>query len=54
MKNVWQIVLLTVALAGVAAANDAPVAPEISAGSAVSAIGLVAGGMLILRARRKQ
>jgi hypothetical protein len=53
MKNFLQIALLTVALAGVAAASDHPTVPEIGAGSAAGAVGLVAGVLLVMRARRK-
>jgi membrane associated rhomboid family serine protease len=55
MKNVLQIVLLTLALAGAAAASWGPPAtPEISAGGGASAIGLIAGVMLVMRSRRKK
>ena len=54
MKNLILIVVLIVALAGAAAANDLVAAvPEIGAGSAVSAVGLVAGVLLVMRSRRK-
>jgi hypothetical protein len=57
MKKITQIVLLTVALAGFAAANDRPLAPtvpEIDASTAVTAVGLLAGGLLVVRAWRKK
>jgi len=55
MKTVLQIALLTMALAGIAAATDAPVpTPEISGGSAVSAVGLLGGVLLVMRSRRKK
>jgi hypothetical protein len=55
MKTVLQIALLTMALAGIAAANDIVVAtPEISGGSAVSALGLLGGVLLVMRSRRKK
>ena len=42
------------ALAGIAAANDTVIAaPEINGGSAVSAAGLLAGVLLVVRSRRK-
>lgn len=53
MKNILQIGLLIAALAGVASAVTPPAAPEISAGSAVSAVGLLAGMLLVVRSRRK-
>ncbi len=54
MKKAIQVVLLTVALAGLAAANDYPTVPEIGAGSAASALGLLAGALIVIRARRKK
>jgi hypothetical protein len=55
MKTVLKIALLTLVVAGIAGASDpTPVAPEIGAGSAVSAIGLLAGGLFVMRARRKK
>jgi len=54
MKKLLQFVLLTAALAGIAAAGDGvPRAPEIGAGAAAGAVALLAGGLLVLRARRK-
>ena len=54
MKKVLQFLLLTVALAGIAAAGDnVPRAPEIDAGAAAGAVALIAGGLLVLRSRRK-
>ena len=55
MRTVLQIALLTLALAGAAAASWAPVAaPEVSAGSGASAVGLIAGLLLVVRSRRKK
>jgi hypothetical protein len=54
MRNVLQIVLLILAVAGIAAANDFPTTvPEIDATGVVTAVGLLAGGLLVMRARRK-
>jgi hypothetical protein len=53
MKTILQIVLLTVAVAGFASAWT-PAVPEISGNGLVSAVGLVAGGMLVFRASRKK
>lgn len=47
------LVLLFVGLAAAALAQP-PVAPEISVGSAGSALALLSGVLLIVRARRKQ
>jgi len=54
MKHFVQLVILTVAVAGVAAAGDKPPVPEIAAGAAASAIAILAGGLLVIRARRKR
>ena len=55
MKTVLQIALLTLVVAGIAAANDAVVAaPEISGGSAIGAVGLLGGALLVMRARREK
>jgi ElaB/YqjD/DUF883 family membrane-anchored ribosome-binding protein len=56
MKNVLQIVFLTIVVAGVAAAGEGYVVatPEIGVGTAVSACGLLAGALLLLRARSKK
>ena len=56
-KKAIQLLLLTVALAGFALADDRPdppKVPEIDASSAVSAVGLLAGAALLLQARRKK
>ena len=56
-KKVIQLLLLTVALAGFALADTtgkAPTVPEIDASSAVSAVGLLTGAMLIFKTRRKK
>ena len=55
MTKLAQISLLTLAMAGVAAAADLVTAavPEIDARTAVSAVALIAGGLLVMRARRK-
>jgi len=54
MNKILQLVLLTAAMVGVAAAGTPSTsAPEIDAGSAVAAIGLLAGVVLVVRARRK-
>lgn len=54
MKNVLQLVLLAVTVAGIALAGDRPAVPEIGAGTAVTALALLGGGLLIVRARRKR
>ena len=54
MKIALNVALLTIAVAGFASANWATGVPEIGAGSAASAVGLLAGALIILRARRKQ
>jgi hypothetical protein len=50
-----QVVLLSVAVAGMAFAGDGPPVPEagLDAPTVVGSIGLLAGGLLIWRARRK-
>jgi len=56
MMRLLQVVLLSVAVAGIAFAGDvAPPVPEVGldAPTVVGAIGLLAGGLLIWRARRK-
>jgi len=54
MKNVVHVVLLTLAVAGFASATWA--VPEIpaGAGSAGSTLALLAGALIVIRARRKQ
>lgn len=54
MKNFFQLVVLIVAAAGVAAAGDAPRVPEIGPGTAATALAVLAGGLLVMRARRKR
>ena len=56
MKKVVQLLLLTLALAGFALANDIAVVPvpEIDAAGAVSAVGLLAGAVLLFQTRRKK
>ena len=54
MKRAVHIALLTIAVAGFAAAGTAARVPEIGAGAAVSALGLLAGALIVIRARRKQ
>ena len=57
MKKAIKLLLLTVALAGFALANDvapAPTVPEIDASSAVGAVGLLAGAVLLFQTRRKK
>ena len=55
-KKAIQLLLLTVALAGFALADEGrgPRVPEIDASSAVSAVGLLTGAMLIFQTRRKK
>ena len=54
MTKLSQIALLIVALAGIATAEDVAIpTPEIDARTAVSAVALIAGGLLVMRARRK-
>lgn len=55
MMKFLQVVFLSVAVAGVAVADDLVQAvPEIDAGAAVGAVGLLAGGLLVMRGRRKR
>ena len=51
MRNAFGMLLLLVGASTTAMASN-PV-PEIDGGSAVTALALVSGGLLILRARRK-
>lgn len=54
MNKALQILLLTVAMVGVAAAGTpSGSVPEIGVGSAAGAIGLLAGVLLVVRSRRK-
>jgi hypothetical protein len=56
-RKAVELLLLTVALAGFALADTqgkAPTVPEIDASSAVSAVGLLTGAMLIFQTRRKK
>ena len=55
-----QILLMTLALTGIALAEDSPTVPiggqsvpEIDGSSAVAAVALVAGSLTVLRSRRK-
>jgi hypothetical protein len=45
--------LLFLGVAGIALARVGPAAPEIDPGSAVSALALVSGALLVIRGRRK-
>jgi hypothetical protein len=54
MKKAIQLLLLTVTVAGFALANDTPAVPEIDASSAVGAVGLLAGAVLLFQTRRKK
>jgi len=54
MKRLLSVALLTIVVAGFAAAAWGPTVPEIGAGSAASALGLLAGALMVIRARRKQ
>jgi uncharacterized protein (TIGR03382 family) len=51
-----KVLVLSLLLAGAASSAFASVvyAPEIDGGSAVSAVMLLSGGLLVLRARRKK
>ena len=54
MKNVLPIVVLTMTMMGVAAAGTPAIpAPEVAIGSAATAVGLLAGVLLVVRSRRK-
>jgi hypothetical protein len=55
MMRLLQVVLLSVAVAGMAFAADVVPVPEagLDAPTVVGSIGLLAGGLLIWRARRK-
>ena len=52
--KIIQLVFLTVALAGFAGAVSPTQVPEIDPSVGVSAIAVLAGGLLVLRTRRKQ
>ena len=51
-----RFIAMSIVLASVAsfAFAGAPTTPEIDASSAVAAVGLLSGGLLVLRARRKK
>jgi LPXTG-motif cell wall-anchored protein len=53
MTRLLGLSLLLAGIASVACAG-APVAPEIDATTGVAAMGLVGGGLLILRSRKKK
>jgi hypothetical protein len=48
------VMLAVAAVAGNAYAGNAPSVPEISAGSVTAALGVLSGGILVLRARRRK
>jgi len=52
MKKVLEVALVFVGTACVALAGRAPV-PEIDASTGVAAVTLLAGGLLVLRSRRR-
>lgn len=53
MRTVVSLTLTALALAGFVYAGG-PTTPEIDTGTAVAAVALLAGGVLVLRARRKR
>jgi MYXO-CTERM domain-containing protein len=53
MTRVIGIAIVLASLAGFAFAGAVPV-PEIDASSGVAALGLLSGGLLVLRSRRKK
>jgi hypothetical protein len=54
MVRVFGFAIILGSMAGYAFAGVSPAAPEIDATTGVAAIGLVTGGLLILRSRRKK
>ena len=54
MARVIGATVLLVSMAGIVSAGVVPGAPEIDATTGAAAIGLLAGGLIILRARRKK
>ena len=54
MMRIANVAFLTIVVAGYAAAGWGPTVPEIGAGSAASALGLLAGALVVIRSRRKQ
>jgi hypothetical protein len=53
MTRILGSILIFIGASAALLADGALVAPEINAGSAVSAIALLSGGLLVLRARRR-
>ncbi len=53
MRKIIGFVLVLAGVAIPAAAGAVPVAPEIDPASGAAALGLLAGGLLVLRGRRK-
>jgi hypothetical protein len=53
MRNIFGMMLLLAGASSFAFAGGVPKAPEIDAVSAGGALALLAGGLLIIRARRK-
>jgi len=54
MRRVIGIAILLVSVATFALAGFAVPAPEIDASTGVAALGLLSGGLLVLRSRRKK
>ena len=54
MRTALQVVLLTLAVAGFAAAGWGDPVPEISLGGGASAVSLLAGVLFVMRSRRKK
>ena len=52
MARLLGMIVLSLSVAGVAFAGSGPV-PEIDASTGVAALGLLGGGILILRSRKK-
>jgi MYXO-CTERM domain-containing protein len=54
MTRALGMAILLASVAGFAFGGNGPIAPEIDASSGAAALGLLAGGLLILRSRRKK
>ena len=54
MRNLFGFVLLLVGASGLAMAGTVAVSPEIDPSSAGAAVALLAGGLLVIRYRRKK
>jgi hypothetical protein len=54
MMRVFGMAILVASVAGFAFAGAQRIVPEIDATTGVAALGLISGGLLILRSRRKK